>query len=225
MRVKVIGLENLGTSGERVSLSAKALATDPWATVRETFKPGEAVRARVVRLVDYGAFVELVPGIEGLVHVSEFGGGRVGHPKEVVEVGQEVEVKVLRLDFDRRRISLSMRDAPLRPQLKVGALVEGTVASVKPYGVFIRIHKPQEGLDGMIPSADAEVPEGTSLSDAFPAGRAVQAKVVRVDARGRIRLSIRALHEGNHAERHEAPAGAQSRFGIMADAFKRARGR
>jgi len=98
-----------GEKGERISLSLKALASDPWGETAAHLVEGARVRGKVTRLQPFGAFVEIAPGVEGLVHISELGAGRrINHPKEVVSVGQEVEAVVLSVDHDRRRIGLSM---------------------------------------------------------------------------------------------------------------------
>jgi len=107
--VKILSIEERDKGGKRISLSRRALLGDPWEDVKARFKPGDAVRGKVARLESYGAFVELAPGLEGLVHVSEMASDRrVGHPREVVELGQSVEVRVLEVDLPRHRISLSL---------------------------------------------------------------------------------------------------------------------
>lgn len=96
-------------AGERISLSLKALATDPWRDTAAALAEGARVRGKITRLSQFGAFVEIAPGVEGLVHISELGTGRrINHPKEVVSVGQEIEAVVLTVDHERRRIGLSM---------------------------------------------------------------------------------------------------------------------
>ena len=101
-----------GDKGERISLSLKALASDPWRDATATLVEGTRMRGKVTRLSQFGAFVELAPGVEGLVHISELGAGRrIHHPKEVVSVGQDVEVVVLTVDHERRRIGLQMAAA------------------------------------------------------------------------------------------------------------------
>jgi small subunit ribosomal protein S1 len=98
-----------GDKGDRISLSLKALATDPWRDTAATLVEGARVRGKITRLQPFGAFVELAPGVEGLIHISELGAGRrINHPKEVVSVGQTVETVVLSVDHERRRIGLSM---------------------------------------------------------------------------------------------------------------------
>jgi small subunit ribosomal protein S1 len=98
-----------GEKGERISLSLKALANDPWLDTMATLHEGARVKGKVTRLQPFGAFIEIAPGVEGLVHISELGAGRrINHPKEVVEVGQDIEAVILQLDHEKRRIGLSM---------------------------------------------------------------------------------------------------------------------
>ncbi len=111
IEVKVLKIEERD-GDRRISLSRRALEEDPWKSVAERFPEGEIFSGRVVRLESYGAFVELAPGLEGLVHVSELAPGRrISHPREVVELGQDVAVRVLGVEADRRRISLALAAA------------------------------------------------------------------------------------------------------------------
>ncbi|MEA2695524.1 MAG: small subunit ribosomal protein, partial [Acidobacteriota bacterium] len=109
-----------GKQGERISLSRKAMEADPWKEAATRFPPGTKVRARVMRLETFGAFIEVAPGLEGLAHISELGAGRrINHSREVLELGQDVEVTVLGVDTDKRRISLSLqgeRDESMQQQ-------------------------------------------------------------------------------------------------------------
>ncbi|MCY3868350.1 MAG: S1 RNA-binding domain-containing protein [Gemmatimonadetes bacterium] len=110
VRVKIIGLKNLGKKNERISLSIKALERDPWDTVAERYQSGSIITGKVVSIQNFGAFVEIEPGIEGLVHISQFvSGKRISNPSEVVSVGQEVKTLIREIDLGKKRISLSMR--------------------------------------------------------------------------------------------------------------------
>jgi small subunit ribosomal protein S1 len=109
VEVKIVAIDGLGTKKERVSLSMKSLAPNPWDGAAEKWKVGTTVKGRVVRLTDFGAFVELAPGVDGLVHISQIAPERIGHPSEVLAPNQEVDVRVLDLDSDAHRISLTMR--------------------------------------------------------------------------------------------------------------------
>jgi len=112
VRVKVIGIQNLGQGKqERISLSMKALEGDPWQEAVGRLQPGAEVTGTVRRLMDYGAFVEVLPGVQGLIHVSELAHERVSHPREVVREGDEVVVRILDVDPGRKRISLSLKQA------------------------------------------------------------------------------------------------------------------
>jgi small subunit ribosomal protein S1 len=114
VKVKVLKLENLGEGKkERISLSIKASESDPWQEVTSRIKEGDVVRGPVLRVMDFGAFVEISPGVDGLVHVSQLARRRIAHPKDVVSVGQEVEAKITKIDPAAKRISLSM--AALEP--------------------------------------------------------------------------------------------------------------
>src|SRR5689334_17867937 len=114
VKVKVLKLEHLGEGKkERISLSIKAAEADPWTDIDTRIKDGDVIKGPVLRVMDFGAFVEILPGIDGLVHVSQLARRRVAHPRDVVAVGQEVEAKVTRVDKDAKRISLSM--AALEP--------------------------------------------------------------------------------------------------------------
>jgi small subunit ribosomal protein S1 len=112
VKVKVLEIQNLGMGrSERISLSIKALATDPWPETAQAMVPGQDVTGRVTRLVDFGVFVELRPGVEGLIHISELANRRVIHPREVLNEDEEINVRILDVDLDRRRISLSRKQA------------------------------------------------------------------------------------------------------------------
>jgi len=109
VQVKVIKLEGLGTDRERVSLSIKDATPGPWDSIEQELPVGGTTRGKVVRLTDFGAFVELQPGLDGLVHISQISDARIDHPGDVLTVGQEVEAKVLSVEKDSQRISLSLR--------------------------------------------------------------------------------------------------------------------
>ncbi|MDA0746984.1 MAG: 30S ribosomal protein S1 [bacterium] len=109
VRVKILELKNLGEKNERISLSIKALLPDPWNEAIDKFREGDVLTGKIVSVQQFGAFVELTPGVEGLVHVSQLASSRVARPADVVSVGQEVQVKIQRVEREQKRISLSMR--------------------------------------------------------------------------------------------------------------------
>jgi ribosomal protein S1 len=115
VKVEVVKVEDLGGAKERISLSRKKFAPDPWSDIEEAITPGSQIKGKVVRIVDFGAFVEIQPGVDGLVHVSALAEGRVEHPSKVVTVGEEVEAWVVNVNPENRRISLSLVDPALHP--------------------------------------------------------------------------------------------------------------
>jgi len=153
--VKVL---NLDIERERVSLGMKQLTPDPWSTVSEKYPVGSRVSGKVVSLTDYGAFVELEEGIEGLIHVSEMSWTRkIRHPSKVVSVGEVVEAVVLDIKPENRRISLGMKQVVPNPwdviseKYPVGTTIEGKIKNITDFGLFIGI---DEGIDGLVHISD-----------------------------------------------------------------------
>lgn len=181
----------------RLTVSIKATQPDPWSGATEKYSVGGKVNGTIVRLVPFGAFVSVEPGIDGLVHISNLGAGRrINHPKEVVEVGQQVEAYVLAVDPQNRKFSLSLQ--PKREEKKivlpsVGEIIDGTVDKVMPFGVFVKI---SDDLTGLVPNSEMDTPNGSDHSRMFPAGSTMQVGVREVDtARGKVLLSRKALKE------------------------------
>ena len=143
---------------ERVSLGHKQLMTDPWANVMERYPVGARVSGKVVSLTDYGAFVELEPGVEGLIHVSEMSWSkRVKHPSKILNVGDTVEAMVLGVDPAARRISLGLKQVESNPwhelaeKYPVGTKITGKVRNLTEFGAFVEV---EEGIDGLIHISD-----------------------------------------------------------------------
>src|ERR1700712_2558055 len=143
---------------ERVSLGLKQTQEDPWNHAEEAYPPGKKVRGKVMSITDYGAFVELEPGVEGLIHVSEMSWTKkVKHPSKLLEVGAEVECQVLEVDSRAKRISLGLKQLEPDPwtlftdKYKPGDKIGGKVRSLTDYGVFVGI---EEGVDGMVHKTD-----------------------------------------------------------------------
>jgi small subunit ribosomal protein S1 len=192
--VKIISID---WESERLSLSIKALTPDPWSSVAEKYPEGIRVNGTIVRLVPFGAFVNLESGVDGLIHISNFGTGRrINHPKEVVEVGQEVEAYVLSVDEENRKISLSMNPKPEPKKIvfpEEGALIEGVVEKIKPYGIFLRMNN---GQNALIPNSEVGTPIGTDHKGMFPPGTVMKAVVIEVDRdANKVRLSRKAVLE------------------------------
>ncbi len=183
----------------RVSLGIKQLGDDPWLGVARRYPQGTRLFGRVTNIADYGAFVEIEPGIEGLVHVSEMDWTNKNvAPSKVVTLGEEVEVMVLEIDEDKRRISLGMKQCKPNPweefaqNVKRGDRVKGPVKSITDFGVFVGL---AAGIDGLVHLSDLSWSEpGESAVRNFKKGQEVDAVVLAVDVeRERISLGIKQL--------------------------------
>jgi small subunit ribosomal protein S1 len=184
---------------ERVSLGMKQLKADPWEEVAKRFPVGQKLSGKVVSLADYGAFIELEEGIEGLIHVSEMSWTkRVKHPSQLVKVGDEVNVQVLEVDRENRRISLGMKQLEVNPWVELkesygpGTIIEGEVKSVTDFGVFVGI---EEGIDGLVHISDFSWTRRINHpSEVYKKGDKVRAVVLGVDIENeRFSLGIKQL--------------------------------
>lgn len=183
---------------QKITLSLKALSGDPWDTVAKELAEGSVREGRVVRVAQFGAFVQIAPGLDGLLHVSELSGeeGQTQLPKP----GDVIAVKILKVDHEQRRIALAPADQKVSSadkraraaSLQQGQLVTGKVSGVEKFGVFVQI----EGTNarGLLPAAEVEK-RGGDLHKQFPVGSTVQAKIVAIDAQGKIRLSMNAAKQ------------------------------
>ena len=300
VRVRVLGISPGKDGRERIRLSIKALMEDPWTTIDRHFHEGDIITGMVTRVTDFGAFVKLMPGIEGLLHVSQYkprdprgpapatpavtaeasssppaakeappsesdapvaapadgaapsaaDGTPAVQPAEPAvqpaeDSGQvtpvasmEITIKISRIDLQRRRISLTLRDEEQHGERKlshdavVGEVVEGVVRAVKPYGVFLDLPSVGPWVSGLLPGAETGLGRETNLRRKFPQGEKVRVEIIDIDDQGRIRLSRRSLIEA--AERGETGAAGVSKgsatsspggFTQLAEALKRARGK
>jgi small subunit ribosomal protein S1 len=182
---------------ERVSLGYKQRGDDPWTLVDKKYPIGSRVRGRVVSLVDYGAFVEIEEGVEGLIHVSEMSWTKkVVNPAKILEVGDEVEAIVSELDMDQRRISLSLRQTERNPWEELqdthpeGSVIEGKVRNLTEFGAFVEI---TEGIDGLIHVSDMSWTKRVKHpSEVLKKGDVVKARITNIDVENqRVSLSIK----------------------------------
>jgi len=171
---------------ERVSLGLKQTQEDPWSHAEEAFPPGKKIKGKVQSITDYGAFVELEPGVEGLIHVSEMSWTKkVKHPSKLLEVGQELECQVLEVDAKSKRISLGLKQLEPDPwtlfteKYSPGAKITGKVRSITDYGVFIGI---EEGVDGMVHKSDISwTAKVNNPSDLYKKGDDVEAIILSIN--------------------------------------------
>jgi len=179
---------------ERISLGLKQVLPDPWESVGERYPPRTRVIGRIVSITDYGAFVELEPGVEGLIHISEMTWSRrMKHPSKVVKVGDQVEAVVLGVQGRERRISLGIKQLEPDPwttldqRYSVGSVVEGRVRKLTDFGAFIEI---EEGIDGLVHVSDLSWTKRIKHpSELLKKGQTVQAVILHIDA-GNRRLSL-----------------------------------
>ncbi|MFP8987457.1 30S ribosomal protein S1, partial [Pseudomonas aeruginosa] len=196
----------------RVSLGLKQLGEDPWVAIKARYPEGTRVMARVTNLTDYGCFAELEEGVEGLVHVSEMDWTNKNiHPSKVVQVGDEVEVQVLDIDEERRRISLGIKQCKSNPwedfssQFNKGDRISGTIKSITDFGIFIGL---DGGIDGLVHLSDISWNEvGEEAVRRFKKGDELETVILSVDPeRERISLGIKQLEDdpfSNYASLHE----------------------
>jgi len=182
---------------ERVSLGYKQKSDDPWTLVDKKYPIGSRVKGRVVSLVDYGAFVEIEEGVEGLIHVSEMSWTKkVVNPAKILEVGDEVEAIVSELDMDQRRISLSLRQTERNPWEELedthpeGSIIEGKVRNLTEFGAFVEI---TDGIDGLIHVSDMSWTKRVKHpSEILKKGDVVRARITNIDVENqRVSLSIK----------------------------------
>ena len=192
-RVEVLVLKYDRETG-RISLGVKQKSADPWTKVEEKYPGRSRVKGKVVSLTDYGAFVELEPGVEGLVHVSEMSWTHeVRHPSKVVSVGDEIEAQVLHVDQHSRKISLGMKQTAPNPwdiieeKYPEGTQIEGKVKSVTDFGAFVGL---DEGVDGLIHISDMSwIKHIKHPSELFKKGQSVNAVILKID-KDKERLSL-----------------------------------
>src|ERR1700730_5252814 len=199
VRVKVL---KFNSETERVSLGLKQITEDPWKSASERYTPGTVVKGKVVSLKDYGAFIELEQGIEGLVHVSEMSWTRrVKHPSKMVAVGDVVEAVVLDIDSSQNRISLGIKQLEPNPyealtqKYPPGTVVRGKVRNIADFGIFVEI---EEGIDGLVHISDMSWTQRVKHpSELYQKGDEVEAAVLNMDTtegdKPKISLGIKQL--------------------------------
>ncbi|HEX7578730.1 MAG TPA: 30S ribosomal protein S1 [Thermoanaerobaculia bacterium] len=189
-------ISDVNTETRRLSLSLRATEPNPWEQLAEKYRVGTRVTGTVRNLTDFGAFVEIEEGIDGLVHVSDMSWGRrVKHPSEVLKKGDQIQAVLTAIDVENRRISLSIKE--FRPNEweefardhQPGDIVSGTVAKVADFGVFVRL---PGGLEGLMHVSETDIPRGDRLSDHFHPEHPLRVRILRIEVEEqRIGLSSR----------------------------------
>ncbi|HEV2054002.1 MAG TPA: 30S ribosomal protein S1 [Methylomirabilota bacterium] len=183
---------------KRISLGMKQVEADPWATIEERYKPGERVEGKVRNLTDFGAFVELEPGVDGLLHISDMSWTRnIGHPSEILKKGQSVETQILNVDRDNKRISLGLKQIQPDPwesvsqRYPMGSRVTGKIVRLTDFGAFVEL---EPGVDGLLHVSQMSSRPIASPSDLVNVGDELTLMVIRVDPNERrIGLSLKDL--------------------------------
>jgi small subunit ribosomal protein S1 len=184
---------------DKVSLGVKQLKADPWSTVEERYPVGSKTSGKVVSITDYGVFAELEEGVEGLIHISEMSWSKkMRHPSKMVAVGDQVEVMILNIDVDAKRISLGMKQLQPNPwdvvaeNYPVGSIIEGKIKNITDFGIFIGI---EEGIDGLIHVSDLSWTERIKHpAEKYAKGDTIQAVVLKIDRENeRFSLGIKQL--------------------------------
>ena len=219
---------------ERVSLGVKQITEDPWIHAAEKYPAGKTVKGVVVSLEDYGAFVELEKGVEGLIHISEMSWTRrVKHPGKMVAIGDEVEVKILEIDVENRRISLGMKQIEPNPwellqdKYPVGTVVKGTIRNITNFGLFVGV---EEGIDGLVRTSDITWDRKLKHpSEYYKKGDEIEAIVLNIDSdKQRFSLGIKQLTEDpwkmfkdqhNAGDKIEVEVARVAEFGVFVKVF------
>ena len=223
--VKIISLD---WGRNRISLSLKQATEDPWSSVAEKYPAGSTVRGQITRVTNFGAFLELEPGVDGLIHISNLGQGkRISHPRDVVSTGMTLEVKVISVDPDNRRIGLEVeKQANLEHEdqavvILPGQIVTGVVESVQEYGVFVKL---ENGKTGLLHLSEIDAQKSGDLKRKFVIGANVDVKVLSVDEQsGKISLSQKAIGaaaEKQQIDEFRTKLGQSSSFGTLGDLLK-----
>jgi small subunit ribosomal protein S1 len=183
IRVKVLSFDRVK---ERVALGLKQLASNPWETIKDKYPINSVVEGKVVNLTDYGVFVELEPGVEGLIHVSEmFWTREIRHPSKVLSIDQNINVMILDINTETKRISLGLKQTTANPwetlkqKYPEGSVIKGTIRNITNFGIFVGV---EEGIDGLIHMSDISWKQRVKHpSEMFKKGQEIEVMVLNID--------------------------------------------
>jgi small subunit ribosomal protein S1 len=194
---------SLDKENRRMSLSVKQLGKNPWETVNEQFKPGQTIKGKISNITDFGVFVQLLPGIDGLVHISDLSWTEhIEHPSDRYKQGQEVEAIVLAIDKDNKKISLGIKQLSIDPWEKVaeahpvGSIVEGEVSKITNFGAFIRL---PNSIEGLVHNTVLSQEQGKKADEIFTVGQKAQFRIVNINKDER-KLALSTLLEEKKQE-------------------------
>ena len=203
VKVKIL---KLNVESNKISLGIKQLTKDPWQNIEKKYKEGKNYSGKVSKITDYGAFIELKEGIEGLIHISEMTWDKKKkNPSEIVSIGEKVDVTILELDLDKRKLSFRMKKESSNPwkkyckKYKKGKIVECKVGNIAEYGIFVNL---EENLDGMVHISDTDWEWDNKSTTKFKTGDIIKAIILDVnEEKERISLGIKQLDDKTFKER------------------------
>jgi small subunit ribosomal protein S1 len=225
--VKIMRVDEKG----KLWLSHRATISDPWSAVAEKYAPGSKHTGKIARLQPFGAFIELEPGVDGLIHTADLSMKRIEHPSEVVKVGDPIDVVVAQVDPSHHKIGLhpaptgeASGETPQRVQLH--KVVKVQVMAVEASGLVVRVlGATGRSARGFITGAGTGAPKGAELRKIYPVGKELEAKITEIDPRrGDMRLSIKAVNEDNERnafQQYRAQVKREAKFGTLADLLKK----
>jgi len=226
IQVKVIGIEDDDRPNrKKIALSVKALSGDPWESIAERFHPGDKIKGKVTRCAKFGAFVEIAPGIEGLVHISEMSyKKRIVKPEEIVRPGDAVQVMIKEYSSEDRRVSLSIRDAEGDPWIEVpekyrpGQVVKGTLEKKEKFGFFVCL---EPGVTGLLPKSKISQAPKPSAIEKLKEGNAITVVIDRVIVQDR-KISLSPGDSADAQDWQEFAADRQSSMSSLGEKLKAA---
>lgn len=220
-----VRITDLDWENMRISLSLKQAQEDPWESALSRYPEQTIIEGTITKLMNFGAFVQLEPGLEGLIHISNFGEGRrINHPREVVSEGDRIQVRVLSVDRESKRMGLeriadsSFGSTKSFQEIKEGDVLLGTVESVKDYGIFVGL---PGGKTGLLHLSEVSGIKGGSIKNRWSVGSQLEVQVLRIDEEaGRIALSTKSLAQRNedaYVQEFSAKSHGKSSFGKLGD--------
>jgi small subunit ribosomal protein S1 len=214
---------DLDGEGRRISLGLKQIGPDPWVTLAERYAIGSVIEGRVRNLTDFGAFIEVEEGIDGLVHVSDISQRRIKHPSEILKKGEQVQAIILNIDIDNHRLSMGIRQ--LQPDVwdqffdshHVGDNVRGRIVRHAPFGIFVEL---DEGIEGLCHISEIDDDDRDNPEERFKVGDEVELRVIKLNPSERkIGLSYKALAEDVERQEMNEYRAASDGSATLADLF------
>jgi small subunit ribosomal protein S1 len=213
---------SIDTENRRISLGMKQIEPNPWDIVAESYPIGSIIEGKVRTLTDFGAFIGLEEGIDGLIHVSDMSWTKkINHPSEVIKKGDSVKAVVLSVDKGRERLSLGLKQLATNPweelagKHPVGSVITGKVVNHADFGTFVEL---MEGVEGLIHVSEMDVGNGQSSEEAYPSGTEVTVKILNIDSEERkVSLSMKAAKGGTSAPPYKSYLNNDSGGGTLGD--------